>query len=61
MTHEEALNLILAHACPQEIDDYIGTYVIELHCNMVKVTAELVSTFEMIQYKIHDIKIGYEV
>lgn len=52
MTHTEALNLILAHACPQANDDDVSTFVFDLHCQEVTVKARLVSTFQTIQYEI---------
>lgn len=42
MTHEEALNRILAQACPNNIaeeDAAIRTYYIELHCTALSIRA----------------------
>lgn len=56
MTHEEALNLILAQSChngPDEND--VRTFHITLHCVEMQVKAKLASTVDTIQYEIVDV------
>lgn len=59
MTHTQVLNLILAHACPQDYDNVRDVHIfrIETHCTEWLIEARLVSTVREIQYEIVSIKI----
>ena len=53
MNHVDALNLILANACPSEVlDDDIKVFILELHCGEAEVRARLISTMNTIQYEV---------
>lgn len=56
MTHTEALNLLLAHACPSHNDGDLSFFTIDLHCQSFEVVARLVSTLNTIQYEIVSVK-----
>jgi hypothetical protein len=58
MEHDDALNLMLANACPRaENDGDIRYFEFDLHCATAKVKAEVVSTLSTIQYKIISVEI----
>lgn len=54
MEHYDVLNEMLANNCPTSMseDGLVRTFVFELHCMEVRITAELISTVDTIQYKI---------
>lgn len=54
MEHYDVLNAILTNDCPSHtsIDGVIRTFEIELHCSIVRIEAELISTVDTIQWKI---------
>lgn len=62
MDHYEGLNLMLANACPRGVvdagdgDEY-KIFEFDLHCDVAKVTAELISTIGTIQYRIVSVEI----
>jgi hypothetical protein len=59
VTHIEALDLILANACPADLlADGVRTFHLQLHCREVEVKAKLISTVDRIQYEILDVKIS---
>lgn len=59
MTHADALNMILANACPaQDHDDGSRTFVLELHCVIMEVRARLASTVGSIQYEVISVEIA---
>lgn len=61
MTHEEALNLILAHACSSEtLPNDVQVFPIETHCVSFTVKARLLSTVGSIQYEILNVVIDDE-
>lgn len=62
MDHYEGLNLLLANACPKEIidagdGDYYKVFELDLHCDIAKVTAEVISTVGTIQFRIVSMEI----
>jgi hypothetical protein len=52
MTHKEALDLILSHACPMFDDGDVYAFRLNLHCVEVLVRARLLSTSDAIKYEI---------
>lgn len=61
--HFEALNLILAHSCPQRTyKDKNGfdtqEFVLDLHCSTATITARLTSTFQTVTYAVLDVTIS---
>lgn len=58
MTHTEALNLILSHACPSQIFGEDGyEFVIDTHCTSLRVRANLVSSVDTVQYDILSVEV----
>lgn len=53
MTHEEALNKILAEACPYHIEEGVHQYSIELHCARIMVLARPLGN---LKYEIHSVQ-----
>jgi hypothetical protein len=39
MTHEEALNLLLSHACPVDDQNDVSDFVVDLHCQRMRIKA----------------------
>ena len=54
MTHTEALNLILSHACPANYnkETKVNTYLIDVHCQTIRVDAILTGTVPTITYDV---------
>lgn len=56
MEHYDVLNAILATDCPRDSWEFEGRlfklFEFEVHCAIIKIIAELVSTVDTIQYKI---------
>lgn len=58
MTHEEALNLMLANSCHNTNLDGNDVFIFEGHCLMFRITAKLISTLDTIQYEIINLEEG---
>ena len=52
MTHEDALNFILEHACATEWTPDCSTFRIETHCSTLLIRAVMVSTMNGIKFDI---------
>ena len=46
MNHEDALNEILAHTCPDEENNDVLVFVLDLHCVNATVKARLVDNVQ---------------
>lgn len=59
ISHEEALNFLLANTCPMGHEDNLFFYELDLHCERVKVTAilrEILSIDQDLEYDIVSIE-----
>jgi len=64
LTNEQALNVILSHLCPDIVSGNVSHFVMDSHCNLIKIRAELISTDpgnpvkeERYKWKVLDLKI----
>lgn len=58
ISHEAALNLILANECRIGIEGDVEYFEFDLHCKIVKIAAKLISTIDTIKYEIVSIEVN---